>query len=142
MKRNLATGLFAVGLIVAGGTGAYVAYAKDNVNSMDMMKQHGMSTNQMAQMMNSNGMQEMMNSEDMQAMMNSMDTKALSEKDWKEMQQLMQSKNYSFEQMLPFMKKMHPNLSQEQLKIFYDKMHGKDGNASCSILMHENSGEK
>ncbi|MDP4086874.1 MAG: hypothetical protein Q8934_20110 [Bacillota bacterium] len=142
MKRNLVAGLFATGLIIAGGTGAYVAYAKDNANSKVMMGQQGMGTNQMVQMMNSKGMQEMMNSNDMQTMMNSMDTKALSEKDWKDMQQLMQSKDYSFDHMLPYMKKMHPNLSNEELKSFYDKMHGKDGTASCSNLMQENTGEK
>lgn len=140
MKKNLVAGFFAVGLIIVGSTGAYITYAKENSNPNGVMQQ-GMDTNQMVQMMNSKGMQEMMNSGDRQTMMNSMDTKALSAKDWKEMQQLMENKNFSFDQMLPFMKKMHPNLSNKQLKDFYDKMHGKDGAASCSQLLQKNSGE-
>lgn len=132
MRKNLVAGFFAAGLIIAGSTGVYITYAKENGNQKGMMQQ-GMDTNQMVRMMNSKGMQEMMNS---------MDTKALSANDWKEMQQLMHSKNYSFDQMLPFMKKMHPNLSNEQLKGLYDKMHGKDGAASCSNLLQKNAGEK
>ncbi|WP_458411910.1 hypothetical protein ACNQFZ_13760 [Schinkia sp. CFF1] len=33
----------------------------------------------------------------------------------------------SFNKMLPFMKEMHPNLSDDQLKDMYQSCHGKDG---------------
>lgn len=35
--------------------------------------------------------------------------------------------NLSFEQMLPFMQQMHPNLSGDQLKNMYDACHGPNG---------------
>ena len=38
-----------------------------------------------------------------------------------------------FEEMLPFMKKMHPNLSDDQLKDLYDQMMGPSG--ACSNMM-------
>jgi len=34
----------------------------------------------------------------------------------------------SFNEMLPFMKEMHPNLSDQQLEDMYQSCHGKDGN--------------
>ncbi|WML43201.1 hypothetical protein [Neobacillus sp. PS3-40] len=132
MKKNLVAGILAVGLIVAGGTGVYVAYAKDNtVNPIHMMK----STN-MKEMMNSHHMQEMMKSSDMKEMMKSTDMEEMMKStDMKEMQKLMQSKNFSFDQMLPLMKKIHPNLSNEQIKALYEKMHGKDGSPSCGDVL-------
>lgn len=41
-----------------------------------------------------------------------------------------QNDQSTFEQMLPYMKKMHPNLSDDQLKALYDKMMGPNG--ACS----------
>lgn len=36
-------------------------------------------------------------------------------------------KAWSFEQMLPFMKKMHPDMNDETLKQMYDTCHGQGG---------------
>jgi hypothetical protein len=101
MKKNLVAGLFAVGLIVAGGTGYYLAGANDNVLDPAVMMQQHKDAGSMVQMMNSTNVKEDQT-----------------------------SKDNGFKQMLPFMKKMHPNLSDEELKSFYEKMHG-DGAPSC-----------
>jgi hypothetical protein len=103
MKRNLVAGLFAVGLIAAGGTGYYLASGQDNPTSPRvMMQQNGQDNGSMIEMMNSS------NVKDDQT-----------------------SKDNGFKQMLPFMKKMHPNLSEEELKSFYESMHGANGAPSC-----------
>jgi hypothetical protein len=141
VKKNLVAGILAVGLIVAGGTGVYVAYAKDNtVNPIHMMKSTNMkemmNSHHMQEMMKSSDMKEMMKSTDMEEMMKSTDMKEMmNTKNMKEMQKLMQSKNFSFDQMLPLMKKIHPNLSNEQIKALYEKMHGKDGSPSCGDVL-------
>lgn len=110
MKKNLVAGAFAVGLMVVGGTGAYLANAKaDTVNPRTFMQQEGITPAKMAEVMNGTDIQEM--------------------------QKLMQSGNASFEQMLPYMKKMHPNLGEQQLKDLYDSMQQSGGPASCSKAM-------
>lgn len=115
MKKNMIAGAFAVGLMVVGGTGAYLATAKaDTVNPQTFMQQEGITPGKMAQVMNGN--------------------------DRQEMQKLMKSGNATFEQMLPFMKKMHPNLGEQQLKDLYDTMQNSGGPASCNKLMG-NSGQ-
>jgi hypothetical protein len=111
MNKNLVAGLFAVGLIITGGTGFYIANAEDNtVDPTAFMQQQGMGmgtgTGQMTQMMKSTTTEEM--------------------------QQLMQSENFTFDQMLPYMKKMHPDLSNEQLKALFENMHGTNGSQACS----------
>jgi hypothetical protein len=103
MKRNLVAGIFAVGLIAAGGTGYYLAGAHDNpANPKVMMQQNGIDNDSMIEMMNSSNVKEDQT-----------------------------SKDNGFKQMLPFMKKMHPNLSDEELKSLYEGMHGENGAPSC-----------
>ena len=116
MKKNLAVGLFAIALIAAGGTGAYIANAKETTQDpIYFMQQKGMGQSQMTQMMNSS---------------NSDQT-----------QQLKQGQKSTFEQMLPYMKKMHPNLSDEQLKSLYESMHGPNGACDNAQDMMENTND-
>lgn len=104
MKKNLVAGLFAVGLIVAGGTG----FAMTNVKAQDP----------------ANGMHQGMGNSQMTQMMNSVSTNGTQK----------QNDQSTFEQMLPFMKKMHPNLSNEQLKDLYEKMMGPNGACSKGMM--------
>lgn len=130
MKKVLATGALAAALIIGGGTGVYMVYAKGNVsNSITSMMQHqGVNVKQMSEMMNSG------NPTQMTEMMNSVEPKQMKEMmksgDAKEMQQLMKDKNITFDQMKPFMQKMHPDLSDQQLEDLYNSMHGTGG--ACS----------
>lgn len=98
VKKNLLTGLIAVGLITAGGTGFVMAKAQEKTNDPVYFMQQNMGQGNMTQMMKTTN------------------TK--------------QDSNNGFEQMLPYMKKMHPNLSDEQLKALYEQMHGQNG--ACS----------
>jgi hypothetical protein len=99
MKKNLVAGIFAVGLIAAGGTGFALANVKEKVQDPVFSMQQGMGNSQMTQMMQSvsNGGTQKQNDQS------------------------------SFEQMLPYMKKMHPNLSDDQLKALYEQMMGSNG---------------
>lgn len=119
MNKNLVAGLIAVGLIISGGTGFYFTHAKANSNDpVVFMSQQRMGPAQMTQMMNStNG---------------------------GAMKKLMQNDNISFNQMLPSMKKMHPNLNDKQLKALYEEMAGADGSQSCNVQgkMKDTSGSK
>lgn len=120
MNKNIVAGLSAAGLIISGGTGLYVAHAKENTtHSAVYMNQQGIGTSQMTQMMNSTNIEEM--------------------------QKFMQSKNLTFDQLLPYMKKIHPGLSDEQLKALYEQMHGTNGSPSCANvqgMMGNTSGNK
>lgn len=102
MKKNLVAVLFAAGLIVAGGTGFAVAHSQAKTQDPAYFMQQGMGNGQMTQMMNS------------------VSTNGNQK----------QNSQSSFEQMLPYMKKMHPNLSDDQLKSLYEQMVGSNG--ACS----------
>jgi len=106
MKKNLIAGLFAVGLIAAGGTGFALANTQEKTQDPVYLMEQGMGGGQMTQMMNTTNTGEM--------------------------QQFMQNQNVSFEEMLPYMKKMHPDLSDEQLKALFEQMHGQNGACSNS----------
>jgi hypothetical protein len=104
MKKMIGLGFLAAALIVGGGTGAYIAHAKDNtVNS--------------GQYFQGSNMENMM--------------KQVTSNDFKDMQQFMQNGNVDFDQMKPFMKKMHPELSDQQLEDLFKSMHSKGG--ACDI---------
>jgi hypothetical protein len=103
MKKNLLTGLIAVGLITAGGTGFVMAKAQQKTQDPVYFMQQGMAQGQMTKMMNSANTSN---------------------------KQLEQSSDSAFEQMLPYMKKMHPGLSDEQLKALFEQMHGANGPCS------------
>jgi Ethanolamine utilization protein EutJ (predicted chaperonin) len=102
MKKLIISGAFATALIVGGGTGVYMAYAKENtVSPVAIMQQQGMNMEQMS---------------------NSRQTE-----NFEEMQQFMKDGNVNFGQMKPYMKQMHPDLSDKQLEAMYKRMHGTGG---------------
>jgi hypothetical protein len=106
MKKSLAAGLFAVGLIAAGVTGFALTNVKANSQDPAGAMLKGMGNSQMTQMMKS------------------VNTNATQK----------QNDQSTFEQMLPFMKKMHPNLSDEQLKALYEQMMGPNGACSNGMM--------
>jgi hypothetical protein len=99
MKKSIVAGLFAAGLIVAGGTGFSVAHSQAKTQDPVYFMQQGMGNGQMMNSVSTNGNQK-------------------------------QNSQSSFEQMLPYMKKMHPDLSDDQLKSLYEQMMGSNG--ACS----------
>lgn len=130
MKKVLASGALAAALIIGGGTGVYMVYAKGNVSSStsSMMQQQGANVTQMTEMIksgNTSQMTEMMKSVDPKQM-----EKMMESSDGKEMQQLMKDQNITFDQMKPYMQKIHPGLSDQQLEDLYNSMHGTGG--ACS----------
>ncbi|WP_088031920.1 hypothetical protein [Evansella clarkii] len=47
-----------------------------------------------------------------------------------------QSDNFSgFQEMLPFMQKMHPDMSEEDLETMYNRCHGKNGSGGPRKMM-------
>jgi hypothetical protein len=130
MKKALAIAALAATLIIGGGTGVYMVYAKGNISNptTSMMPQQGVNVKQMTEMMKSG------NTTQMTEMMKSIDPKQMEEMmksgDAKEMQQLMKDQNITFDQMKPYMQKMHPGLSDQQLEDLYNSMHGTGG--ACS----------
>jgi hypothetical protein len=112
MKKIIISGALAAALIVGGGTGAYMAYAKEgNTISEVPMQQQGM-----------NQMMEKMQSGDMG-----------------DMSKMMEDGKMNFGQMKPYMEKMHPDLSTQQLEEHYKSMHG-TGGASNSENFQEMMG--
>lgn len=109
MKKKIVAGLFAAGLVVAGGAGYYVGNTK-----MSEQSPVSLSNTQVTPMMNTTN------------------TQGLQQLVQKPNQNQNQDSNSTFEQMLPFMKKMHPNLSDKELKDLFDSMHGKNGSPSCN----------
>lgn len=117
MKKIMISGALAAALIVGGGTGAYMAFAKDNTTKPIADIHHqGMNMNQMMKQMKSG------NLENMQQMM-----KQMKPEDLENMQQMMEEGNMNFGQMKKYMKQMHPDLSNQQLEELYKSMHSKDG---------------
>jgi len=106
MKKHLVAGVIAAGLMVAGGTGFYLGHANDNSQAA----QAGNRVGQMTQMMNAG------NNQGFQPLV----------------QKQGQDQDEVFQKMLPFMKKMHPNLSDKELKSLLESMHGGNG-ASCGV---------
>lgn len=102
MKKMIISGALATALIVVGGTGAYMAYAKENTASpVAIMMQQGMNKEQMTNSMQSGN--------------------------FEDMQQFMKDGNVNFGQMKPYLKQMHPELSDKQLEDLYKSMHGTGG---------------
>lgn len=105
MKKTFVTGVLAAALIATGGTGIYIASAKENPASpAAFMQQQGIDVNQMTEMMETG------NIEDMQKFMN--------------------DQNVNFGQMKPYMKQMHPDLSNQELEELYKGMHATGGAAN------------
>lgn len=121
MKKNIAAGVLAAGLIVAGGTGYYLGNAKVN----NQVQTQTIRTSQVTPMMNTSNVQGLQ--------------PLVQKQDQTQNQNQNQNQNGTFEQMLPYMKKMHPNLSDDQLKALYDQMMGANG--SCSNMMGNFNGD-
>lgn len=106
MKKMMVTGALAAALIVSGGTGYYFANATRSTASSSMLAHHqGVNVEQM--------------------------TNQIKSGDASDRQNMMQSGNATFEQMKPFMKKMHPNLSDKELEELFNSMHGAGG--ACGV---------
>ena len=113
MKKVMISGALAAALIVGGGTGAYLAYAKDNTaKPIATINHQGINMEQMMKQMKSG------NLENMQQM---------KPEDLENMQQMMEEGNMNFGQMKKYMKQMYPDLSNQQLEELYKSMHSKDG---------------
>ncbi|XJZ28034.1 hypothetical protein ACF5W4_04320 [Bacillota bacterium Lsc_1132] len=106
MKKLIVTGTLAAALIAGGGTGAYMAYAKGNDSSPAAYMQQGANVEQMS---------------------NTFDSK-----DIQDMQNLMDNGNVNFGQMKPYMQKMHPDLSNQQLEDMYKGMNGTGGSSNSA----------
>lgn len=106
MKKLIVTGTLAAALIAGGGTGAYMAYAKGNDSSPAVYMQQGANVEQMS---------------------NTFDSK-----DIQDMQNLMDNGNVNFGQMKPYMQKMHPDLSNQQLEDMYKGMNGTGGSSTSA----------
>jgi hypothetical protein len=105
MKKLMITGALAAALIAGGGTGAYITYAKENSSNTAVYYMQG----------NNTSVRQMSNS--------------LNDRTFEDMQQFMENGNINFGQMKPYMKQMHPDLSDQQLEEMYKSMHGTGGAA-------------
>lgn len=113
MKKTIIIGALAAAFIATGGTGLYMASAKEKpVEPATMME---FDNDQMADMMGSG------NIEDMQKIMEEQGV------DFEEMQKFMEDGNINFGQMKPYMNKMHPDLDNQELEEMYKGMHGTGG---------------
>jgi hypothetical protein len=115
MKKNIAAGVLVAGLIVAGGAGYYLGGGKVN----QQVQPQTIRTSQVTPMSNTGYGQGL---------------QPLVQKQAQTQNTNPNSNQYgTFEQMLPYMKQMHPNLSDDQLKDLYDQMMGPSG--ACSNMM-------
>jgi len=128
MKKTIITGALAAALIAAGGTGLYMASAKENaVNPAEFMKEQGIDFKNMANIMgdgNFGNMQEFMGEQGITIdEINQMRKSG----DFEDMQKFMDDQNINFGQMQPYMQEMHPDLSTKDLEDMYKGMHGTGG---------------
>ncbi|MDP4169313.1 MAG: hypothetical protein Q8906_01810 [Bacillota bacterium] len=112
MKKTFVTGLLAVGLIAAGGTGFYMTSASAKADGGKMMQSQGM-----RKLMGG-----MMNTASADEKQGSMCDKKMNTG---EMQKMMKNGKMDFESMKPYMKKMHPDLSDKQLEELFKSMQEK-----------------
>lgn len=121
MKKTILIGALAAAFIVTGGTGLYIASAKDTpVNQASMMQELGIDYDQMANMMGTGNLDDMQNYMEEQGV------------DLDEMKKFMEDGNINFGQMKPLMSKMHPNLDNKELEEMYKSMHGTGGASQSS----------
>lgn len=128
MKKTIITGALAAAVIAAGGTGLYMASAKENaVNPAEFMKEQGIDFKNMANIMgdgNFGNMQEFMGEQGITIdEINQMRKSG----DFEDMQKFMDDQNINFGQMQPYMQEMHPDLSTKDLEDMYKGMHGTGG---------------
>lgn len=114
MRKTILTGILAASLIAGGGIGIISAQAKDNPDTAGKAKQaQGMDMNQMREMMKSGNMGNMQN--------------MMEQGNMGDMQEMMKDGVMNFGQMKPYMKQMHPDLTDQQLEEHYKSMHGTGG---------------
>lgn len=108
MKKTILIGALAAAFIVTGGTGLYMASAKEipSNNMMFSPMTHMRGTG------NFEGMEKYM--EDLGVNVD-------------EMHQYMENENMNFGQMKDTMREMHPNLETQELEEMYKGMHGTGG---------------
>lgn len=128
MKKTIITGALAAALIATGGTGLYMASAKENsVNPAEIMKEQGIDFNQMTDMMKNGDSKDMQKFMDEQGVDSNQMTDMMKNGNVEDMQKLMDEQNISFGQMKPQMENMHPDLSTQELEQMYKDMHGTGG---------------
>ncbi|WP_394235874.1 hypothetical protein [Niallia oryzisoli] len=116
MKKTIMIGALATALIASGGTGLYMAYAKElPTNPNTLMQGQAVGYGQMKKMMETGNM------EDMKNFMNEQGV------DYEEMQKFMENGNMNYGQMKSYMSKMHPDLTNQELEAMYKGMHGTGG---------------
>ncbi|MDQ0414729.1 hypothetical protein [Mesobacillus stamsii] len=128
IKKTIITGALAAALIAAGGTGLYMASAKENaVNPAEFMKEQGIDFKNRANIMgdgNFGNMQEFMGEQGITIdEINQMRKSG----DFEDMQKFMDDQNINFGQMQQYMQEMHPDLSTKDLEDMYKGMHGTGG---------------
>ena len=131
MKKTIITGALAAALIATGGTGLYMASAKENpAGPFDYMKQQGINFSNMSSIMGEG------NFEDMQKFMGEQGVdldemnQMMASGDFVDMQKFMDEQNINFGQMRPYMQEMHPDLSNQDIEEMYKGMHGTGGAAN------------
>lgn len=131
MKKSYLVGILSAALVIGGGTGAYITFAKENVgNSMSTMHEN-LNSEQMNKMMESGDMKQMMESGDMGQMQSCGTEQMMGSED---MQLMMEEhQNMTFGEILPHAKEMHPDLSDEELEEMYNNMHGENGSPENSL---------
>lgn len=131
MKKTMITGVLAAALIATGGTGLYMASAKEKPSShFDYMKQQGINFGNMSSIMgegNFENMQKFMGEQgvDLEEMNQMMESG-----NFEDMQKFMNEQNINFGQMKPYMQEMHPDMSNQDLEEMYKTMHGTGGAAN------------
>ncbi len=116
MKKKLIVGLLSFVLIFGLGTTAYLVYAHGNDSDYKtLMESQGIDVDEMESFMEKQGvdvnqMYEIMNSNN-----------------WDKMQKFID--DIDFEQMLPYMQKVHPTLNKQELEDMYNDCKKTNGSA-------------
>jgi hypothetical protein len=105
MKKSYIVGLLSAALVVGGGTGAYISLAKEKVEDQGTTMHQNMNSEQMSKMMESGDMSQMMKDHN----------------------------NMTLEEMRPYAKEMHPDLSDKELEEMYNSCHGTNGTSDTSL---------
>ncbi|WP_210365383.1 hypothetical protein [Bacillus sp. REN3] len=125
MNKKVVIVALASALIATGGTGLYMVSANERPsNPAEFMEGKGIGTRNMMDSKKEwdyENMQKFM--EGQQPGMDEM----IRSGDFEDMQRFMEEQNINFGQMKPYMKKMHPDLSDRDLERMYKGMHGTGG---------------
>lgn len=131
MKKTIITGALAAALIATGGTGLYLASAKENPEShLDFMKKQGIDFSNMSNNMGKDHFENMQKFMGEQGVDLDEMNKMMESGNFEDMQKFMDEQNINFGQMKPYMQKMHPDLNNQELEEMYKSMHGTGGAAN------------